>query len=107
MSTIITADYLLATILAERQSVSFRALREMQETIETEIPNVVVDISSPTVRAALEYYPEIFEKSNGLVSRAANAEQYLSTRYLDCEFTSSVPAEIHEQVKKTIKASLD
>lgn len=105
MSTIITADYLLATILSERQSVSFRALREMQGRIE-EIPNVVVDISSPTVRAALEYYPEIFEKKNGSVMRAANAEQYLSTGYLHSEFTSSIPAEIHARVKKTIKVSL-
>jgi len=107
MSTTISADYLLATILAERPSVSFRELREMQGKIESTIPNVVVDITSPAVHAAFEYYPEIFEKKNGSVKRAANADQYLSTNYLDCEFISSVPAEIHKQVKTAINILLD
>ena len=106
MSITITADYLLATILSERSSVSFRELRAMQEKIEAAIPDVVVDITSPAVRAAFQYYPEIFEKRNGSVMRAANADRYLHGKYLECEFTSSVPAEIHDKVKSAIKASL-
>ena len=107
MSTIITADYLLATILSQRSSVSFRDLRGMQETIEDAIPDATVDISSPTVRAALEYYPEIFEKRNGSVTRAANAQKYLSSKYMEYEFFASVPAQIHKRVTDLIKESLD
>ena len=106
MCTMIDADYLLATVLSTVGSVSFRSLSELRSRIESEMPDVVVDLSSPTFDLALEYYPEIFKRSGNQVVRAANADQYLSSRYFDCEFASSVPADVHEKVKQAIKALL-
>ena len=105
MCTIIDADYLLATVLSTREQVSFRFLSELQSRIERQVPNVVVNMSSTDLDSALEYYPEIFERRQGLVAQAPNAGQYLSSKYYECEFVSSVPANVHAAVKQAIEAS--
>jgi hypothetical protein len=106
MCTVINADYLLATILSDKKSVSFGSLKEIQNKIQARVRNVVVDISSPAVQAALKYYPEIFEKNEDSITKAADADKYLTTKYLDNEFTSSVSVEIHKIVKEAIAASV-
>jgi hypothetical protein len=106
MCTIIHADYLLATILSTRKSISFSSLRKVQAAIRDSDSNVVVDISSPAVHAALEYYPQIFEKKDDSIARAADANEYLSSKYLEYEFTSAVPENIHQVVKDAIAASV-
>ena len=106
MCTIIDADYLLATVLSTTEAVSFQLLSKLRSRIESEMPDVVVDLSSPTFDLALEYYPEIFKRRGNHLVRAANADQYLLSGYFDCEFASSVPADVHEKVKQAIKALL-
>ncbi len=103
MCTIIDADYLLATVLRTTKSVSFQSLSELRSRIESEMPNVAVNISSPALDSALEYYPEIFERRENQIARAASAGQYLSSRYFECEFVSSVPADVHANVKRAIE----
>ena len=106
MCTVISADYLLATVLSTTDAVSFQSLSELRRKIESEMPAVVVDLSSPTFDLALEYYPEIFQRRENQVVRAPNADEYLSSRYFDCEFVSSVPADIHKKVMQAIEALL-
>ena len=104
MCTIITADYLLAMALSAKKSVSVQYLSDLQSTVEAQLPDVVVDISSPSVHAALKYYPEIFEKETNGVVRAPKAEEYLESPYLQHEFTSLVPPRVHKTVTRAIKA---
>ncbi len=106
MCTVLNADYLLATILSTKKSVSFCSLWDVRSMIHANVQNVVVDISSPAVHAALHYYPEIFEKKKDSIARAADAEKYLSSKYLAYEFTDAVPGEIHQIVKKAIADSV-
>lgn len=102
MCTIIHADYLLATVLSDNEGVSFDRLNELRRAIENRCADVVVDVSSPALHSALHYYPEIFERREGRIARAANAQHYLCSEYRDHVFTSSVPPNVHERVCNVI-----
>lgn len=104
MCTIIEADYLLAAVLMTTNSVSFQVLSDLRSKLESEMPEVVVDLSSPTFDWALEHYPEIFQRKGNQLVRATDADQYLSSRYFNCEFASSVPADVHEKVVQIIES---
>lgn len=105
MCTIINADYLLATVLSDRGSVSFRALNELRGSIESHCADLVVDVSARAIDSALQYYPEVFERQQGGIARAPKAAKYLMSDYRDNVFTSSVPAGVHERVSKVVKES--
>ncbi|MGA2067146.1 MAG: hypothetical protein ABSG86_19395 [Thermoguttaceae bacterium] len=102
----LNADYLLAMILAERQSFPFVALGKLQQEIESLCPIAVVDVSSPSIRRAVGYYPEIFEWRGSDIARRRGAERYLESRYLKDEFTSSVPEDVTQLVRQAINRSL-
>ncbi len=103
---LVEADYLLATILSTTERVPFTLLREIQRKIEAITDNVVVDISSPEIYAALEYYPEIFRREDDAIAKATTADEYLASDYLKYEFTNSVPAPVHEKVREAIETLL-
>ena len=103
---IIYADYLLAMILSAHNSVSFEVLSGVQRSIEDLCPGVAVDLSSPAVRSALEYYPEIFEQRGESIARTTDAQRYLSGDYVHAEFVKSVPADVHNQVREAIRISM-
>ncbi len=106
MCTVVSADYLLATILSMKETVPFNALRELRSKIQRSSTNLSVDISARSIDAALEYYPEIFKKENEYIARAQDWENYLRSNYLKNEFTSSVPKRVHRIVQKAISASI-
>ena len=104
MSTMIDAEYLLATILSHREQVSFRCLNDIRSKIEQSVP-VVIDVSTPAVNAALRYYPEVFVREEQCITRAPQANEYLFTEYFNGEFASLVSPEIHEKVEEVIKST--
>ncbi len=99
----LNADYLLATILSDITSVPFSCLGRLQREIEMVYPTAVVDISTPAIHSALNYYPGIFEWHGAEIRRAPTAVQYLQSEYFEQEFTGSVPTEVHEAVKRAIE----
>ena len=106
MCTLVDADYLLATILSGTERVPFALLRDIQRKIEATTDNVVVDISSPAIYAALEYYPEIFQREDDAIAKVATAGEYLSSDYMKYEFTNSVPEPVDEKVREAIETLL-
>ena len=106
MCTIINADYLLANVLADQPNVSFDSLNNLRLAIEESCQDVVVDVSSPAIGWALEYYPQIFAREVGGIVRAKNAEQYLGSGYGEWVFTHSVPHDVHQRVRAVIKRAL-
>ncbi len=77
MYYVLNADYLLAAVLAHRESVSFVALNELRSRIENSCPGVAVDISGSAIEGAIESYPAIFERRRDQIVRAAEAGRYL------------------------------
>lgn len=103
MYQVLNADYVLAAVLASTRSVSFDLLEELRKTIEGSCPGVAVDVSSPAINSAIESYPEIFERQPGQVVRAANADRYLKSEYLNWKFTNRVPGEVRRVVEAAIR----
>ena len=102
MAIVVNADYLLAMLLQTRDSVSYDDLSRLQQLIEAACPDVVVDLSSPTIRAALQYYPEIFERKGNRIARAKKASEYLVPDYLDAKFRRAVPMSVNQAVTGAI-----
>jgi hypothetical protein len=98
MYYVLNADYLLAAVLARRNSISFDALDELRRNIESSCPGVAVDISSTAIECAIESYPAIFERRPDGIVRAVDAERYLCSDYLKYKFTNRVPMEIRQTV---------
>lgn len=103
---VLNADYLLAIILAGEKSISFRDLNRIGYGIEEHCPGVVVDVSSPAVNSAIEYYPQIFARREREITRASNADRFLKTDYLDNEFIRCVPCAVHKEVQNVIHGLL-
>lgn len=105
MYQVLNADYVLAAVLASTKSVSFDALDELRRKIEASCPGLAVDVSSPAIDSAIECYPDIFERRSGQIVRAANADRYLASKYLNCKFTNRVPEEVHRIVEEAIQGT--
>jgi len=105
MYHVLNADYLLATVLACKESVSFDWLDELRKRIEHDCPGVAVDVSSPAIESALECYPEIFERRSDQIVRAPNASRYLASDYLGFKFVNRIPKEVHRMVKAAISGT--
>jgi hypothetical protein len=100
---VIQAEYLLAVILAGKDSVSLSSLNRICREIEERCPGVAVDVSSSGLYNAVEYYPEIFERRERLIARAGGARPYLSSDYIDCKFGTYVPEHVQQQVQEAVK----
>lgn len=98
----LNADYLLATILAERPSVSVGALSGLQRDIEEVCPRAVVDVSNTSIASAVQYYPAIFQRKETEIARAPTANEYLMSAYYSEEFESGVPEDVRQVVKQAV-----
>lgn len=100
------ADYLLATILSDREAVPFQRLRFLQNEIEQTCPWAIVDLSSPSIVSAVQSYPAIFEWREKEIGKARTADRYLKSDYLTNVFTNTVPDNVHDLVQKAISKVL-
>jgi methionine aminopeptidase len=107
MCTIIKADYLLASVLADRPSVSFDLLNKLRHAIESSCEDVVVDVSCPEIGRAIEYYPQIFTRDCGEVIRTEVGERLLNSEFREWVFTHSVPPDVHQRVRAVIEGGVE
>lgn len=107
MCTIIKADYLLASVLADRPRVSFDSLNKLRHAIESYCEDVVVDVSCPEIGRAIECYPHIFAGDCGEIVRTEDGERMLNSDYRDWVFTHSVPSDVHRRVRVVIERGFE
>jgi len=98
MCDVVKTDALLALLLSNRQKVSFRELRQLRDRVVEANPDVVMDISAPSVDMAVRYYPEIFMFQGACVARANHAKRFFDSEYIRDEFLSTVPQEVTSEL---------
>ena len=98
MCDVVKTDALLALLLSERQKVSFRQLRLLRDRVVETNPDVVVDISAPSIDMAVRYYPQVFAYQGTYVARAKAAKRFFESDYIRDEFLSTVPESVSTQL---------
>ena len=95
MCKIIDTDAFLATILKNKPQIYYRELREIDEKLVKKYPDIIVDMSAPSIDLALYYYPKLFLKciseEGAYIQRAPNSETYFTSDYIENELISSSP----------------
>jgi hypothetical protein len=86
MCDIVKTDALLAFILKQGSSITFEGLRELRDRIEKDHPEVIVDISGPSVALALHYYPKLFRQEGPCIKRAEASKDFFESDYVDSTF---------------------
>jgi hypothetical protein len=98
MCDIVKTDSLLALLLSEHEKVSFRQLRLLRDRVVEANPDVLMDISGPSVDMAVHYYPQVFAVQGNGVIRARDAERFFDSDYIREEFLSTVPQPVADQL---------
>ena len=105
MCDVVKTDTLLALLLSKRQKVSFRELRQLRDRVVKTHPDVVVDISAPSIDMAVFYYPQVFTFSGACVARARHADRFFNSDYINDEFLSTVPSHVASEVMACFQAA--
>ncbi len=102
MCVIIPADVLLAFALLKRDKISFEQIQILRETIETQNPNIILDISFPSIDLALYYYPKLFHKHGQYISRSSDFPTLGGNDYIENEFLNLLNPEIKSAIEKSL-----
>lgn len=102
MCDVLKADAFLAMLLKARREVRFEDIRVYGDQVQSAHPDIVVDVSAPSIRLALHYHPEVFSRGDGCVMRATNADDLFESDYIQDEFLSSVPQNVSRDVQKVL-----
>ena len=89
---------MLALLLSNRQKVSFRELRQLRDRVVDANPDVVMDISAPSIDMAVHYYPQVFAFQGACVVRAKHAQRFFDSEYIRDEFLSTVPQNVASEL---------
>jgi hypothetical protein len=92
MCEILKPDLLLAILLRnkDKAEVTFKELRELRDRIQENNPSIVVDVSIPSIRWALYYYPDLFHQDGYRILRTEKASSLLEGEYFDRVFRTSL-----------------
>jgi hypothetical protein len=101
---VLFADALIALLLRSRPKVTFRELRELRDRISKAIPDLIVDISGPSIDSALFYYPKLFVEKENSITRALEAEKILKSDFIENEFLSSFTEEFKQKLESLLAA---
>ena len=102
MCNVVKADELLAVFLEKKNQISFRQIRKYRNIIEDTNPNLILDISAPSINWAIDCYPNIFMRNRTHVMRAGGSLPYFNSQYLDNEFFSNIQHHVLNQLKGAI-----
>ena len=106
MHYVVDAGTFLAMALSgEKTEISFRDLRTLWSKSEGLCPDVILDLSAPSINLALEYYPEVFRRGERCVARADNAENFFNSDYIQNEFLSVMPKGVSETLERLLGAA--
>jgi hypothetical protein len=95
MCKIIDTDYLLATILSIKDSVSFEQLWELNTTLNNDLSDVAVDMSIPAIRRAVKLHPAIFVRNGVYIRLNRNyGKKYVTEEFFNYEFPNTVSKEL-------------
>ena len=104
MCDIVKSDVLLAFVLKKRNSISFHYLRELRDKIEQQQPDVILDISAPSIDLALHYYPQLVGKEGKNIRRADTSEQFFDSEYVNYTFFSFLSPRVVGFLDKAVAA---
>jgi len=98
---IVTASVVLAVTLQTKRQISFRELRRYRAMVEKANPDLVVDISGPSIDRALENYPKLFRQEGNSIFRAAEA--LFQSDYVENALLSPLPPRIVRELRKHVQ----
>ncbi|OHB71380.1 MAG: hypothetical protein A2W17_00270 [Planctomycetes bacterium RBG_16_41_13] len=104
MCDIVKSDVLLAFVLKKKDRISFHCLRELRDKIEEQQPDVILDISAPSIDLALHYYPQLFRQEGRYIRRADTSERFFNSEYVDYTFFSFLSPRVAEFLDKAVAA---
>lgn len=104
MCDIVKSDVLLAFVLKKKDRISFHCLRKLRDKIEQQQPDVILDISAPSIDLALHYYPQLFRQEGGYILRADTSGRFFDSKYVDYTFFSSLSPRVAKFLDKAVDA---
>jgi hypothetical protein len=102
MCDIVKADVFLAFLLKLANEISFSRLRQLRDQIEDKAPDVIVDVSGPSIALALHYYPRLFEQHGDCIRRAASSASLYGSDYVQDAFLSSMSSRALESLRQAV-----
>ncbi len=102
MCDVVNTDVFLAFLLNKRSEVSFRDLRHFRSAVEKSNPEMIVDISGPSLELALHNYPKLFCRDGDRIRRADTSEHFFASDYIQCAFLSALPSRAAASLQEVI-----
>lgn len=93
MFHIIEARHIFANVFIHLKQITVRELKPLASKI-MESTGVNVDVSKDSISAALENYPDMFERQDEVTVRRAYCSQNCNHQYVNVFFNQEIPSAI-------------
>lgn len=83
----IDAEFVLANyFLRSSEPLTFGRLRRIRNAIESEVADVYVDVSTPSLASAVELHPRMFRWLGDSIASAEDLGAWFNERYVESNF---------------------
>ena len=98
---ILDSDLIIALALKETESINISQLFVIRNCFIKQYPEIVIDLSSASINAAVRNYPEIFKLKDDVLSRSRKALSYLNSNYINI-FSLGLSLKVRQKLIETV-----